>query len=330
MMPQFSRVPRAAALPAGEVVDIVSTRERPLLTVLMPIFRQEKFVAEAVRSVLAQRDVVCEVILSDDASGDGTLDQALEVVRDLRRTHPHTVRARRGTRRLRRAHILELVRHARTPIVAQAHGDDIAHHQRMRLLHDALDDDSAILAASPFTTIDACGDEVEVAACMGSGIRNLTLEEAIARPPWLIGAVQAWRPDRLDVFTPLALDYAPLGHDRVLPIRAALLGGARAVGEALVKRRVHSDNWSKRVVDGGDWRTKKHGWSLARVMVIDVALTDVARAEAAGAISPEVAAAARAALVELREQHGAELRAQHADLVERGKRLVWVDDEAEG
>jgi glycosyltransferase involved in cell wall biosynthesis len=326
----LGRIPSAARLASDEVIDIVAARGEPQLTVLMPLFRQEAFVAEAVQSVLEQQGVVCEVILSDDASSDRTLDEALEVVRRHRGRHPHAVRVRRGTRRLRRAHILALSSHARTPVLVQAHGDDVSLPHRMRELHSALEGDAAIFAASPFTTIDETGATVEEAAPVGVGTSVLDLEQALARPAWLIGAVQAWRPDRLDVFTPLTLDFAPLGHDRILPIRAALLGGARVVGEALVKRRVHSGNWSKRVVDGGDWRTKKHGWNLARVMIVDVALSDVARAEAAGAIAPAAAASARTALVELRERHGAQLRAQHADLVARGRRLVWVDDEADG
>ena len=329
-MALFRRIPPAAHLPADEVVDVVPARGAPQLTVLMPLFRQEAFVAEAVRSLLDQRDVVCEIIVSDDASGDRTLDVALDAVRRHRGRHPHAVRVRRGTRRLRRGHILALSAHARTPILVQAHGDDVSLPHRMRELQSALNDEAAIFAASPFTTIDETGSILEEAAQIGAGTTTLDLEQALARPAWLIGAVQAWRPERLAVFPPLELEYAPLSHDRILPIRAALLGGARAIGEPLVKRRIHADNWGKKLVDTGDWRTQKHGWTLVRMMAIDVALSDVDSAEAVGALPAEVVDTARTAIMAVRAEHGADLRRQHAQLLARGRRLVWVDDEADG
>ncbi len=329
-MALFGGVPRASELPDDDVVTVISGRAAADITVLMPLYRQERFVADAVQSVLDQRDIVCEIILSDDASADRTLDLALDVVRRERRTTVHSVRVRRGTRRLRRAHMLALLEYASTPIVAQAHGDDVSLPIRMRELHAALAEETAVLASSPFVTIDESGDEIEPAADVGPGRSSLTLDQTLARPPWLIGAVQAWRPDRLSIFRPLDLDYAPLGHDRILPVRAALLGGARVVGEPLVNRRIHGDNWSRQIVDTSDWRTGKHGWNLARIMVLDVVLEDIARALDVGVVSNDRAEEARISVLALRARYGNELRAQHAALTGRGRRLMWVEEQADG
>ena len=46
----------------------------PLVSVLMPIFQQERYVAEALRSVMAQTYQPLEIIISDDCSADRTLE----------------------------------------------------------------------------------------------------------------------------------------------------------------------------------------------------------------------------------------------------------------
>ena len=54
---------------------------RPLLTVIMPSYNAERFIAESIESVLAQTVEDWELIVVDDASSDGTLDIVAEFQR---------------------------------------------------------------------------------------------------------------------------------------------------------------------------------------------------------------------------------------------------------
>jgi len=54
---------------------------RPLVSVVIPVYNCERYVAEAVRSVLAQRLDHVELIVVDDGSTDGSLD-VLDPLRD--------------------------------------------------------------------------------------------------------------------------------------------------------------------------------------------------------------------------------------------------------
>lgn len=56
----------------------------PLVSILMPTYNAETYVADALRSVLSQTESRIEVIVVDDASTDGTV----EVVRDLLHVQP--------------------------------------------------------------------------------------------------------------------------------------------------------------------------------------------------------------------------------------------------
>ena len=81
-------------------------RGDPQLSFLVPVFNQERFVEQALRSVLEQRDVVAEVVVSDDDSRDLTWSKVLDVVRSYR--GPHRVVALRQRKTLRRDHVAEI------------------------------------------------------------------------------------------------------------------------------------------------------------------------------------------------------------------------------
>ncbi len=68
---------------------------RPLVSVLLIAYNQERVIADAVRSVLAQTWQPVEIIISDDCSRDGTYAAIEATVRDY--TGPHRVITRRNT-----------------------------------------------------------------------------------------------------------------------------------------------------------------------------------------------------------------------------------------
>lgn len=87
---------------------------RPLLTVIMPSYNAEPFIAESIVSVLAQTVEDWELIVVDDASGDGTLDIVAEFQRRDQRIRLVAEGANHGPA------------HARNRGLEQARGDLIA------------------------------------------------------------------------------------------------------------------------------------------------------------------------------------------------------------
>lgn len=59
-----------------------------LVSVIMPCFNTGRFAADAIESVLRQKDCPCELILVDDGSTDGTL----EALQEHAARHPETIR----------------------------------------------------------------------------------------------------------------------------------------------------------------------------------------------------------------------------------------------
>ena len=82
-------------------------RHVPDLSVLVPVYGVERYIADCARSLFAQRDVDAEFVFVDDASPDGSVDRLREVmaeypavgerVRILRHAHTRGVGAARRT-----------------------------------------------------------------------------------------------------------------------------------------------------------------------------------------------------------------------------------------
>ena len=319
------RVPaRAADLAADALVVTDHPSAPPAITVLMPLFRQERFVAEAVESVLAQRGVVCDVIISDDDAEGRALQRALDTLQAAHGTHPHGVRVRRGAMRRRRWHVIDLIDHALTDIVVQAHGDDRSLPDRAARVHGIMTQTGAAFLATATTTIDESGGALDRGEPPPTGeLRTVPFAEALTRPAWAIGAAEAWRVSALQRFAPLDPPTAPLSHDRIVLMRAALLGAAYYLDEALVERREHTENWHNRLVVGDTWQTRKHGWALVRTMLYDRILRDIDDARRLRLCSARTAKQARMLADEHLREALAMMRSLHGGLVASGWNLMW-------
>src|SRR5829696_8769351 len=103
----------------------------PAITVLMPAFNAAAFIAEAIRSVLAQDFSDFELLIVDDGSTDDTAaivqgfsDRRIRLV-----DQPH-----RGIAAALNRGLYE----ARSPLIARFDADDICFPTRLRLQHEFL------------------------------------------------------------------------------------------------------------------------------------------------------------------------------------------------
>lgn len=131
-----------------------SAQTPPALSVAMSVYNGERFLAEAIDSILAQTFTDFEFLILDDGSSDGTPSLLQDYAAQDARIRP-IIRENRGLV----ASLNQLLDEARAPIVARMDADDIAHPHRfakqMRFLEDHGDHG---VVGSWSTDIDEEGD----------------------------------------------------------------------------------------------------------------------------------------------------------------------------
>ena len=125
------------------------------ISVVMPVFNGERYVEEAIESVLAQTHRDFEFIILDDASTDGSLG----VIEAYARKDPR-IRVKAGTRNrgvtVRQNEALAL---ATWEFIARMDADDISEPRRLeRQLKFLKDNPNVVLVGSRVLLIDADGD----------------------------------------------------------------------------------------------------------------------------------------------------------------------------
>lgn len=109
---------------------------RPLVSVIIPVFNGEQFLAEAVESVLAQQYAPIEIIIVDDGSTDGTA----AVVKSLPETVRYLSQANQGPAAARNRGIEQ----ACGTLIAFADADDLWPTDKLELQLPFLTNDPAI------------------------------------------------------------------------------------------------------------------------------------------------------------------------------------------
>ena len=289
----------------------------PQVSFLMPLYQQERFVGDAVGSVLRQAEVAAEILISDDGSTDGTLERALETVAVT--PTPHRVLVRRGSRRLWRDHLALLVDHAACDLVIQAHGDDVAEPRRGCIVTEVMRETGALLLGSTVTTIDERGTVIAAPRTARGSVCFMEVGDVLRYPPELTGTRLAWRRDALGGFGRLDSRAAAVSHDRVLPFRAALAGAVVVVNVSLLQRRRHPDAAGTALADQRRRESGAFGVALSRLSLLRVLRRDLARACVLNMV-PDDCRARIGALLDAQERHWtSQLLDNHDALVRAGR-----------
>jgi glycosyltransferase involved in cell wall biosynthesis len=213
----------------------VTETERPLVSMLVLAYQQVATIEAAVRGALAQTHSPLEIVISDDASTDGTWSAIERAVGGY--DGPHRVVLNRNPVNLGiGAHLNRMVGLSHGELLFVAAGDDVSLPQRCErvvgprrgarrrpdLISSALVDlDEAGQAHDAITPTDL------------STYRDAA--DWIARPPHVIGAAQAWTRRVFDRFGPLPA--GTVAEDLLMVFRAIVSGGALTIAEPLVQYR---------------------------------------------------------------------------------------------
>lgn len=213
----------------------------PEASLVMALCNQAGICEAAVRSALAQTDIRLEIILSDDASDDGTLAVLERLAAGY--AGPHQVRVRANPQRLWRDHFSLLAREAAASFVIMAHGDDAMRPDRCARLLAEHRRTGAAMVLSSVRQVDAAGRELGVMRPTPLDFTSADGFVALlsgASAPGYVGAAMGWDRRLFEAFPPLDRRYCPFGHDYLLTFRAGLIGGVTVVDEPLVTYRVEA------------------------------------------------------------------------------------------
>ncbi|WP_144108380.1 glycosyltransferase family 2 protein [Paraburkholderia sp. BCC1886] len=221
--------------PSPSITAAASDPARPLVSILLIAYNQEKPIVDAIRSALAQTYQPLEILVSDDASSDGTFAAIEATLAGY--TGPHRVSARRNaTNQGISTHLSQLAQLAQGELLFVAAGDDMSAPNRCErvvdfwLAHERRPD----LIATDLADMDEAGHVHERMAPTELDTYR-SFDDWLVRRPWLIGAAHTWSRRLFERFGPMLPGAA--AEDQIMVLRAILSGGAMSLREPLVRYR---------------------------------------------------------------------------------------------
>ena len=200
---------------------------RPLISIAFMTYNQEKYVREALLSVLNQTYDNLEIIVSDDCSSDGTWDV---IVSELDRyrcecgKHDNIILNRNQINQGVAKHFEIILSKCHGEFVVCQAGDDVSLPDRVQVIANALNENpSATVISHEAISIDGNGEEV------GAGVmRTSTLMP--------LGALMAYSYRVYKEFAPISEIGA--WEDDVFARRAQMIGDEIKIGKVLLKYRI--------------------------------------------------------------------------------------------
>ncbi|MEY2751990.1 MAG: hypothetical protein RLZZ550_1961 [Verrucomicrobiota bacterium] len=288
----------------------------PTVSVIFLAYRQEAYVREAVRSVLAQDLPEYEVIVGDDASPDST-----------RRILEEELAAYRGPARitlLPPGPNVGIIRNfnrcaaaATGDILVAAAGDDVSHPQRLRRVAEFFRDHPDCFAHySNARLIDAVGAVLRPEWYHHRGRLHRRFDPAgfhLYQGVQFCGATGSYRAEVFRRFPPMP--GVTGGEDGPAILRALVLGAATVDDEILLDWRWHGANMSHGSKPRNlGWRAKLRraaAWPAGQKVHRRGYLADLAHAERAGLAAPAVIARFRALVDDVHAQASVKLHCTH-------------------
>ena len=260
----------------------------PLATVLLIAYQQQGTVAAAVAGTLSQTWSPLEIILSDDASNDGSFAAMQAAVAGY--SGPHTIVLNRNPQNLGiGAHLSHLVSLSHGEMLFVAAGDDVSLPQRCeRVMQAWLATDKRLdLIAAPLIDIDETGQAGAVITPSDLATYH-NAADWLARPPFVVGAAQAWTRRVFDRFGPLPRGV--VAEDLVMVLRAVMSGGAATLTEPLVQYRRGGLSYRRRAQSAADVVKALLKNNRSALVELPLLLADARAAGQAAAIEPALLA----------------------------------------
>jgi glycosyltransferase involved in cell wall biosynthesis len=227
-------------LKIGEQCEIKNTRLYPKVTVILLAYNQEKYITEAVQSLLSQTHPNLELIFSDDCSSDKTYEIIRELTTAYNGPHKLIVNQNISNTGTSTAHLNKIFHLASGEWIVLAAGDDISEPNRVQCLVEAISkEENCTLVYSAKLVIDESGKTL---INQWDGQRRCKLDEAffLRGGTNILGAVLAFKRSAVSFFGNLPPNIR--SEDKIIVFRCLLLGSIIYIEEPLVRYRRHSSN----------------------------------------------------------------------------------------
>ncbi|MDF1637584.1 glycosyltransferase [Alcanivorax jadensis] len=216
--------------------------DRPLVTLALFSYNQQRYVKEAVEAALNQDYEPLEIILSDDCSTDKTFELIKECASNY--SGPHEVVVRKNKENMGVAlHFDFLMREAKGGLVVIAAGDDVSLPYRVSALVGVyLSDQNVGVIESSCQNFKA-GDEFDDVGLKPRELSKIKLEDVLTRRSMpLIGAGRCYVKRRFNRFPPLNKNCPE--EDTPALFRCLHDCDGIYTSQTLVRRRIHESNLS--------------------------------------------------------------------------------------
>ncbi|NER32003.1 MAG: glycosyltransferase family 2 protein [Symploca sp. SIO1C4] len=217
------------------------SKNSPRISIGMPVYNGERFLQEAIDSILAQTFEDFELIISDNASTDRTEEICRAYATQDQRIHYYRQQQNRGAA-WNFNHIVGL---ARGKYFKWASYDDVCAPTFLARCVEVLDKDPTIVVCHSKTIFTKANGEKW---WTGRSLANLDSWEphvrfqAIISDFWCLEVFGLMRKDVLKTTSLIAPYY---GSDRLLLLELSLRGRLKEIPEALFFRRCHRDQSSR-------------------------------------------------------------------------------------
>ncbi|MEO8081692.1 MAG: glycosyltransferase [Caldimonas sp.] len=261
-----------------------SAANRPLVSMVLLAYNQAAFVGEAIAAALAQSYRPLEIVISDDASTDGTWAAIEAAVAGY--DGPHAVVLNRNSVNLGiGAHLNRMVGLASGELLAVAAGDDVSLPGRCEQTVAAWLEAGRRpdLVAGALVDVDEHGTAhgVIVPSDLAT-YRNAA--DWLAHPPFVVGASQAWTRRLYDRFGPFAA--GTTAEDQLMVFRAIVSGGALTLPVPLVRYRRGGVSRRRRTLHARDVVARLLANNRSALVQLPQLLADATRAGQLDAVEP--------------------------------------------
>jgi glycosyltransferase involved in cell wall biosynthesis len=243
----------------------LASRPIPTVSIGLPVYNGERFLARALDSLLTQTFTDFELLIADNASTDATR----EIATDYARRDPRIRYLPAAVNAGMEANFLRVLGESSGPFFMWAACDDWWAPTFVERLVRALEHDpAAVVAMSDVERVDEDGRRLDVVRYHGAtdpsrlGSGRLAIALAAGRPYhlFLYGLYRA------DVLRRVFTGFAPVvAGDRLFICRMALCGRFACVGEILQKKVVRRASLAERYADEGIGRLWRGSWARWRL-----------------------------------------------------------------